>query len=191
MIYIMVNQWVEFVKEYAKKNNISYGHAIKEAGPAYHSMKKRGKSTLRGKGLEDLPDELQNEIGDNLNINSLQNLASTNQGTQRNEYIGKNLQRKSNFNRMTTVANRLEQMFDDVMSTNDMDEFNEYYRTVVGVLYQFSIFQRDDFKFLNEQQRVSFRESQGNLQESVNLMNRLVYDNNRRRRARRARDGAP
>ena len=185
MIYIMVNQWVEFVKEYAKKNNISYGHAIKEAGPAYHSMKKRDK------GLEDLPDELQNEIGDNLHIISLQNLASTNQETQRNEYIGKNLERKSNFNRMTTVANRLEQMFDGVMSTNDMDEFNEYYRTVVGVLYQFSIFQRDDFKFLNEQQRVSFRESQGNLQESVNLMNRLVYDNNRRRRARRARDGAP
>ena len=52
----MVNQWVEFVKQYAKANNISYKHAIKEAGPAYRRMKMRGKSTLRGKGLDDLPD---------------------------------------------------------------------------------------------------------------------------------------
>jgi len=40
----MVNQWVQFVKEYARENNISYGCAISEAGPAYRNMKQGGNS---------------------------------------------------------------------------------------------------------------------------------------------------
>ena len=36
----MGNPWVEFVRQYAKDNNISYGCAISEAGVAYRSMKK-------------------------------------------------------------------------------------------------------------------------------------------------------
>ena len=38
----MVNQWVQFVKEYARENNISYGCAISEAGPTYRNMKQGG-----------------------------------------------------------------------------------------------------------------------------------------------------
>ena len=38
----MPNAWVEFVRQYAKDNNISYGCAISEAGPAYRSTKKGG-----------------------------------------------------------------------------------------------------------------------------------------------------
>jgi len=38
----MPNAWVEFVRQYAKDNNISYGCAISEAGVAYRSMKKGG-----------------------------------------------------------------------------------------------------------------------------------------------------
>jgi len=40
----MVNQWVQFVKEYARENNISYGCAISEAGQAYRNMKQGGNS---------------------------------------------------------------------------------------------------------------------------------------------------
>ena len=35
----MGNAWVEFVRQYSKDNNISYGCAISEAGPAYRAMK--------------------------------------------------------------------------------------------------------------------------------------------------------
>jgi hypothetical protein len=35
----MVNAWVLFVKEYAKKNNISYGCAISKAGEEYRALK--------------------------------------------------------------------------------------------------------------------------------------------------------
>ena len=38
----MANELVDFVKQYAKENNISYSHALKEAGSAYRSRKKRG-----------------------------------------------------------------------------------------------------------------------------------------------------
>ena len=38
----MPNPWVDFVRAYAKDNNISYGCAISEAGVAYRSMKKGG-----------------------------------------------------------------------------------------------------------------------------------------------------
>ena len=38
----MGNPWVEFVRQYAKDNNISYGCAISEAGVAYRAMKKGG-----------------------------------------------------------------------------------------------------------------------------------------------------
>ena len=38
----MVNQWVQFVRQYAKDNNISYGCAISESGPAYRNMKRGG-----------------------------------------------------------------------------------------------------------------------------------------------------
>ena len=88
----MVNQWVEFVKQYAKANNISYGHAIKEAGPAYRRMKMRGKSTLRGKGLDDLPDPLQEQIGSYLDDKSLGSLSNTNKGINRNEGIKNDLE---------------------------------------------------------------------------------------------------
>jgi len=88
----MVNPWVEFVKQYAKANNISYGHAIKEAGPAYHSMKKRGKSTLRGKGLDELPDVLQEKIGSYLDDKSLGSISNTNKGINRNEGIKNDLE---------------------------------------------------------------------------------------------------
>ena len=82
----MVNQWVQFVKQYAKANNISYGHAIKEAGPAYHSMKKRGK------GLDDLPDVLQQKIGSYLDDKSLGSISNTNKGINRNEGIKNDLE---------------------------------------------------------------------------------------------------
>jgi len=35
----MPNEWVNFLKKYAQENNISYGCAISEAGPAYRKMK--------------------------------------------------------------------------------------------------------------------------------------------------------
>ena len=35
----MPNAWVEFVRQYAKDNNLSYGCAISEASPAYRKMK--------------------------------------------------------------------------------------------------------------------------------------------------------
>jgi len=40
----MVNHWVQFVKEYARVNNISYGCAISKAGQAYRNMKQGGNS---------------------------------------------------------------------------------------------------------------------------------------------------
>ena len=36
----MVNKWVDFVRQYAKENNVSDGCAISEAGQAYRNMKK-------------------------------------------------------------------------------------------------------------------------------------------------------
>ncbi len=43
----MVNQWIVFVRQYAKDNNISYGCAVSEAGPAYRNMKQGGNSKKR------------------------------------------------------------------------------------------------------------------------------------------------
>jgi len=34
----MASKWIEYVKEYAKKNNISYPEALKKAGPEYRRM---------------------------------------------------------------------------------------------------------------------------------------------------------
>ena len=45
----MVNKWVDFVRQYAKENNISYGCAISEAGQAYRNMKKE----VNEMGMED------------------------------------------------------------------------------------------------------------------------------------------
>jgi len=39
---MIINQWVDFVNEDAKDNNISYGCAISEAGPVYQKMKQGG-----------------------------------------------------------------------------------------------------------------------------------------------------
>jgi len=141
----MVNQWVEFVKQYAKANNISYGHAIKEAGPAYRRMNMRGKSTLRGKGLDDFPDPLQEQIGSYLDDKSLGSLSNTNKGINRNEGIKndlesrrseqpqrvrqntiiwyvkqRNLRRTRQVNRrVAEVADRLEKLKDGSFLTSD------------------------------------------------------------------------
>ena len=37
----MANQWIMFLRQYAKDNNISYSCAITEASPAYKKMKER------------------------------------------------------------------------------------------------------------------------------------------------------
>jgi|TARA_A100000171_G_scaffold5954_1_gene4681 hypothetical protein len=33
------SDWIKFVKEYAKKNNMKYNEALKKAGPEYRKMK--------------------------------------------------------------------------------------------------------------------------------------------------------
>lgn len=43
------NDWVTFVKKYSQENNISYGCAISEAGPAYKKMKGNKKNPLINK----------------------------------------------------------------------------------------------------------------------------------------------
>ena len=50
----MLNQWVQFVRQYAKGNNISYGCAISEAGPAYRNMKQGGNSKIEKEVMEDM-----------------------------------------------------------------------------------------------------------------------------------------
>ena len=45
----MPNAWVEFVRQYAKENNLSYGCAISEAGPAYRKMKAMNAKPKEGK----------------------------------------------------------------------------------------------------------------------------------------------
>ena len=87
----MVNPWVEFVKQYAEENDISYSQAMKDAGSAYRSRKKRGKSTLRGKGLGDLPNELQKKIVDNLDDKSIGNISNTGKEFNRNEDVQKRI----------------------------------------------------------------------------------------------------
>lgn len=49
----MPNAWVLFVKEYAKKNNISYGCAISKAGEEYRALKSGKKiETVKPKIIE-------------------------------------------------------------------------------------------------------------------------------------------
>ena len=50
----MVNQWVQFVRQFAKDNNISYGCAISVAGPAYRNMKKGGNSKREKQEMENM-----------------------------------------------------------------------------------------------------------------------------------------
>ena len=52
-----MNQWVQFVKEYARENNISYGCAISEAGPAYRNMKQGGNSKREKQEMENMMGE--------------------------------------------------------------------------------------------------------------------------------------
>ena len=105
----MVNEWVEFAKQYAKKNNISYSHALKDAGSAYRSRKKRGKSTLRGKGLGDLPNELQKNIVDHMDNKSIGNISNTGKEFNRNEDIQNDLKRrlKAEYDRLIADAEEI------------------------------------------------------------------------------------
>jgi len=50
----MVNQWVQFVRQYAKDDNISYGCAISEAGQAYRKMKQGGNSKRERVEMDDM-----------------------------------------------------------------------------------------------------------------------------------------
>ena len=53
----MVNQWIVFVRQYAKDNNISYGCAISEAGPAYRNMKRGGDTRRERVEMENMMGE--------------------------------------------------------------------------------------------------------------------------------------
>ena len=52
----MVNQWIMFLRQYSKDNNISYSCAITEAAPAYRKMKEAIKEEEKPlKGVLELP----------------------------------------------------------------------------------------------------------------------------------------
>ena len=53
----MVNQWVQFVRQFAKDTNISYGCAISEAGPAYRNMKRGGDTRRERVEMENMMGE--------------------------------------------------------------------------------------------------------------------------------------
>jgi len=40
-------KWVEYVKEYAKKNGMEFGEAMKKAAPSFKAMKKTGKKLMK------------------------------------------------------------------------------------------------------------------------------------------------
>ena len=42
----MVNQWIMFLRQYSKDNNISYSCAITEAAPSYRKMKEEMKKNM-------------------------------------------------------------------------------------------------------------------------------------------------
>ena len=179
----MVNPWVEFVKQYAKANNISYGHAIKEAGPAYHSMKKRGKSTLRGKGLDELPDVLQEKIGSYLDDKSLGSISNTNKGINRNEGIQNDLEsRRSKQSQIVQaqftewsreVADVLREfnptMRDLLQPWNtDYATFSRYYDKLVVVLHRHSKLRNHEL--LSDKQRLTASRDVEKLQKKLKLM---------------------
>ena len=66
----MPNAWVTFLKQYAQENNISYGCAIAEAGPAYRKMKaeqnQKKQVTIivkkQKKQIEENPDIISNDL---------------------------------------------------------------------------------------------------------------------------------
>ena len=47
-----MSEWINFVKEYAKKNNIKYNEALKKAGPEY-----RKKAGTKGAPSKTMPGE--------------------------------------------------------------------------------------------------------------------------------------
>ena len=48
----MVNQWIMFLRQYSKDNNISYSCAITEAAPSYRKMKEEMKNKEEEKPLK-------------------------------------------------------------------------------------------------------------------------------------------
>lgn len=59
----MPNAWVMFVKEYAKKNNISYGCAISKAGEEYRALKSGKKTeTSKPKVIEPVKIEMVKKV---------------------------------------------------------------------------------------------------------------------------------
>ena len=59
----MPNAWVMFVKEYAKKNNISYGCAISKAGEEYRALKSGKKiETSKPKVIEPVKIEMVKKV---------------------------------------------------------------------------------------------------------------------------------
>ena len=238
----MVNQWVQFVKEFAKENNISYGCAISEAGPAYRSMKQGGnskrekneresmtgedfdapikkvgktsknpwitfvkkysqekgikynealreinrlglynKSSMNGKGFGDLPDELQEKIGYDMDNNSLDNILKTNKRTNNNNGMKNELQKRSNkvqtdYQNLIILTGHLERWYNTVMmdliNMNDVDGFKDYYDRVVNVLHLLTKLKND--QLLTEQQRTTTRQKVQSLQRLILLIDKFI-----------------
>ena len=238
----MVNQWIQFVKEFAKENNISYGCAISEAGPAYRIMKLGGnskrekneresmtgedfdapikkvgktsknpwitsvkkysqekgikynealreikrlglynKSSMNGKGFGDLPDELQEKIGYDMDNNSLDNILKTNKRTNNNNGMKNELQKRSNkvqtdYQNLMILTGHLESWYNTVMmdliNMNDVDGFKDYYDRVVNVLHLLTKLKND--QLLTEQQRTTTRQKVQSLQRLILLMDKFI-----------------
>ena len=86
------NPWIEFVKDYSQKIILKAKDAMKEI----KRLKLYNPTSINGKGFGDLPDELQEKIGNNMDNNSLDNILFSNKNTNRNIRMRGELQRRSN-----------------------------------------------------------------------------------------------
>ena len=137
--------------------------------------------SINGKGFGDLPDELQEKIGNNMDNNSLHNVIISNKNTNRNIRMRGELQRRSNkvqtyFQNLMILKAELGRMCQNVMlnliNLNHVDRFKDYYDRVVNVLHLLAKLKND--QLLSEQQRTTARQGVQSLQTKIKLMDRMI-----------------
>ena len=138
-------------------------------------------SSMSGKGFGDLPDELQEKIGYDMDNNSLDNILKTNKRTNNNNGMKNELQKRSNkvqtdYQNLMILTGHLESWYNTVMmnliNMNDVDGFKDYYDRVVNVLHLLTKLKND--QLLTEQQRTTTRQKVQSLQRLIILMDKLI-----------------
>ena len=68
IIYIIMSEWLSFVKAYAEKNNVSYKQALRDASPSYKTRNEKKPEATKPETTDKIKRKYNKKVVENITL---------------------------------------------------------------------------------------------------------------------------